>query len=262
MSARRSTIAFVITLAFTTILVNDTMAIYLYDGEYDATQTTSAYVNLPINAQTNVVSGEHSLFEMSMSNAFGSSGDFIEIGITTDPLLNGDANPHWFVYSWVNGIGQGYDGSSHFVSNIGNFWTTPLTLLEGTSDRVGFVYSASNWNLYLSGTLAGYFPGSEFSGAFTITQVTQVFGEVFYTGGAYPTLNGTVSGYSSSGHGLLSPNVISNPYTQSNATGTGFIALGPVPEPSIWAMLVGGVGLLLAFRRKRISLRSSGLISR
>src|SRR3974390_589916 len=96
---------------------------YLYVGDYDPTATTEASVNIPVNAQTGLVSTEHSLFEMSMSNQTGSSGNIIEIGVTTDPSLNGNLYPHWFVSSWVNGTWKGYNGNSDFISDIGNFWT-------------------------------------------------------------------------------------------------------------------------------------------
>ena len=99
--------------------------------------------------------------------------------------------------------GQGYDATSHFVSEIGNFWTTPLASVEGTSAEVEFEYNASNWWLYLNGAAAGYFPGTEWSGAFTTSSVTRCSVRSTYEGTFYPTLNGTVSGYGSSGGGHL-----------------------------------------------------------
>ena len=213
---------------------------YLYVGEYDQTSTTQASVNLPINAQTIGSAPEHSLFEMSMSNQGGATGNIIEIGVTTDVALNGDRNPHWFVSSWVNGTWRGYDAGSGFVPSVGNFWTTPLTSYEGTSGAVEFQYSGGKWLLYLNGVSSGYFPGSEWSGAFTTSSFTQVFGEVYTDGTFYPTLNGTVSGYLSSAGGYLSPSVVNSPYAQSNASATGFTVSGPPPAPSYWATAASG----------------------
>ena len=107
-------LALVVPLAFTATSADAAMAGYLYVGDADTTSTTEANVNLPINAQTvnNAKLDEHSLFEMSLSNVFGASGNIIEIGVTTDLGLNGDSTPHWFVYSWINGVGQGYDSKS------------------------------------------------------------------------------------------------------------------------------------------------------
>lgn len=243
--------ALVAPLAFTAISAHAGTAGYLYVDDADTTRTTEANVNLPINAQTvsdaNV--DEHSLFEMSMSNAFGATGDIIEIGVTTDLGLNGDSNPHWFVYSWINGAGQGYDSSSHFVSDIGNFWSTSLSSLEGTSEEVEFQYDAPNWYLDVNKTVAGYFPGSEWSGDFTASSATQVFGEVYQDGIFYPTLTGTVSGYSSSGGGHLFTNLVDAPYAQINASQTGFTASGPLPEPASAGVL--GVALCtIAWRRR------------
>jgi hypothetical protein len=254
-SVRRSItalVALVIPLAFAVSTANAASAGYLYVADTDLTRTTSASVNLPINAQVvnNSLVDEHSLFEMSMSNQSGSTGNIIEIGVTTDRGLNGDMNPHWFVYSWVNGTPQGYDGGSHFVSEIGNFWNTPLTSYEGTSQSVAFNYSGGNWRLNINGTEAGYFPGSEWSGAFTSSSVTDVFGEVYEDGTFYPSLNGTVSGYSSVAGGHLSTLRVDSPYTQSMASPTGFTASGgaPVPEPASAALLA--VGFLVYARRR------------
>jgi neprosin-like protein/PEP-CTERM motif-containing protein len=244
-------VALLVPLAFTAASANAGTAGYLYVGDSDTTTTTEANVNLPINAQTvsDATLDEHSLFEMSMSNEFGASGNIIEIGVTTDIGLNGDSNPHWFVFSWINGVPQGYDSSSHFVSQIGSFWGTSLSAVEGTSEEVEFQYNAPNWDLDLNGMAAGYFPGSEWSGAFTASSVTQVFGEVYQDGTFYPTLNGTVSGYESSGGGYLFTNMVDPPYAQSNASQTGFTASGPTPEPSSVVLL--GIALSAFACRRR-----------
>jgi hypothetical protein len=227
-----SVMALVLLLGFLATSASAGTVGYLYVGDADTTATTEASVNLPINAQTisDAIVEEHSLFEMSMSNTFATTGDIIEIGVTTDLGLNGDSKPHWFVYSWINGVGQGYDSHSHFVSQIGNFWTQSLTTGGGTVEQVKFQYNAPNWELYLNGSAAGYFPGSEWSGAFTSSLVTQVFGEVYQDGTFYPSLDGTVSGYSSSSGGHLFPNLVDAPYSQSNASQTGFTASGPVGD--------------------------------
>jgi hypothetical protein len=228
LSTRRSVIAItalVVLLAFTATSANAGTAGYLYVSDIDTTPPTAASVYLPINAQTVGNAPEHSLFELAMINPIGAwPGDTIEIGITIDPALNGDRNPHWFVFSWVNGTPQGYNANSKFVSQIGNFWSTSLASLEGTSARVAFQYNASNWWLYLNGVAAGYFPGTEWSGAFTTSLDTEAFGEVYYDGTFFPGLNGTVSGYNSSGGGHLSTATVNAPYVQSNASPTGFVA--------------------------------------
>jgi hypothetical protein len=256
LASRRSVIAIIALvgpLAFTATSAIAGTAGYLYVGDADTTSTTEANVDLPINAQTisDAKVDEHSLFEMSMSNEFGASGNIIEIGVTTEIGLNGDSNPHWFVYSWINGVGQGYDSSSHFVSQIGSFWGTSLSAVEGTSEEVEFQFNAPNWDLDLNGTAAGYFPGSEWSGAFTASSVTQVFGEVYQDGTFYPTLNGTVSGYDSSGGGHLFTNVVDAPYAQSNASQTGFTASGPLPVPEPLSAGLLGIPLLATACRRR-----------
>lgn len=261
LSPCRFAIALVGPLIFMATSAHAGTAGYLYVGDADSTSTTEANVNLPINAQTisDAKLDEHSLFEMSMSNSFGSSGNIIEIGVTTDLQLNSDVNPHWFVYSWINGVGQGYDSNSHFVSEIGNFWAASLSSLEGTSEEVEFQYNAPNWDLDLNGTLAGYFPGSEWSGAFTRSSVTQVFGEAYQDGTFYPTLNGTVSDYESSGGGHLSKNLVDAPYAQSNASKTGFTASGPLPTPEPSSAGLIGLALSAVACRRRLITHSDSV---
>jgi hypothetical protein len=239
----------IFSMAFTGASANAGSPGYLYVADFDTTPTTAASLNLPVSAETvSSSSEEHSLFEMSMSNEGGSSGNIIEIGITTDRGLNGDPNPHWFVSSWVGGTWKGYDGASDFVSDDGNFWSSALTSEEGTSETAGFEYNDGEWQLYLNSVLAGYFPGSEWGGAFTQSSVTEVFGEVYWNGTFYPTLNGTISGYDSSCGGTLSTLVVDAPYAQSNTSTTGFTASGPVPEPSA-LVLVSTCAIGLGLRR-------------
>ncbi len=216
-----------ITVSVTLLVVNVARADYQYVAGFDLTPTTKASVNLPVNAQT-VSIGQHSLFEMSLSNHTGSTGNIIEVGVTTDFALNGDLHPHWFVYSWINGVGQGYDSHSHFVSIAGAFWSTPLTALEGTWQNVAFQLTGGNWWLLLNGNSMGYFPGSEWSGSFTISNATEVFGEAYDNGATFPSVNGTVTGYSSAGGGHLGSFRADNPYHISNASATGFTASGPM----------------------------------
>ena len=243
-------LVFLVPLPFAAASAHAAAGGYLYVAGIDTTPTTQAFVSLPINAQS-VGIEEHSLFEMSMSDQAGASGNSIEIGVTTDSPLNGDWNPHWFVSSWINGTWQGYDGYSGFVSFAGAFWNTPLTTYEGTSQSAAFQFNSGNWWLYLNGAAAGYFPGSEWSGAFAASSFTDVFGEVYCDGTFYPTLNGSVSGYASSGGGHLSTLRVDSPYSQSGVSETGFTASGPVPEPSTLVLFAAcGVGLGLRRRRK------------
>ena len=77
-------------LALTAVCTNVAKAGYLYVSTTDWTPTTGASVNLPINAQSGVTIGEHSLFEIAMQNDDSANvGNTIEVGITTDPGING-----------------------------------------------------------------------------------------------------------------------------------------------------------------------------
>jgi hypothetical protein len=83
-----------------------------------------------------------------------------------------------------------------------------------------------------------------------------VFGEVYQNGTFNPSLNGTISGYSSSGGGHLGGFLVNSPYAISNSSGTGFTVSGPVvPEPC--CLLLVGVVVLLG--RGRGSSRRGGV---
>lgn len=152
-----------------------------------------AYVNLNVfNTYLNS-NDAHTLAELAVQSADGTQA--VEIGWTKDAAVcgaytPGSSGPCLFTYSWVNGVGMGYNAG--FVDyapttlNVGA--TLPLTA-SGTNTRFGIQSFNNNWWVSVNlgdGTgqkWIGYFPQSIWSGAspsvtFNEAGLIQTFGEV------------------------------------------------------------------------------------
>ena len=199
---------------------------FLYASAYDTTHATSAFVTLTAETETNVQPGEHSLTEMAMVNG----GMVAEIGITTDPALNGDSTPHLFTSTWTGFTGpttngwNGYNAASGFV-HYGGLNAAGGAVAVGTKVQVGLEFYQGDLWVYANGWV-GYFPGSTWGGKFTAAGYTTVYGECYYNGRNYPSMNGALSGYSSSTGGKLTIGSPSYPYAESNKSATGFTTSG------------------------------------
>lgn len=95
---------------------------YSYAGSYmqSLTDDTDGLGATILVSKPFVRSGDdHSLVELAVSDSTGSTDNTVEIGWNIDPSLNGDSNPHLFVYRWDNGVGQGYNGTGGFQNASG-----------------------------------------------------------------------------------------------------------------------------------------------
>jgi hypothetical protein len=119
-------------------------------------------------------SDEHSLQEISVQNSAQTST--VELGWTVDEQVNGDYQPHLFVYHWVNGQTSCYNGCG-FVSEPGTY-AAGGALTPGTLVTLQIQHGNGAWRLSVNGLEIGYFPDSLWSGSFTAGQLNSVFGEV------------------------------------------------------------------------------------
>jgi hypothetical protein len=141
------------------------------------TNTTGASVVMEQAAPSGVPADGHSLQELSLQTSGGTTvSDTIEIGWTVDPEVNGDYQPHLFVFHWINGKPTCYNGCG-FVQ-VSSTVRAGMALKPGTTGAFALRYYAGNWWASYNGVYFGYFPGSEWSGAFTSAQVVSAFGEV------------------------------------------------------------------------------------
>jgi Neprosin len=136
--------------------------------------TDGAYANLTINKPTLDTSDYHSLSEVAVQSADGTQ--VVEVGWTVDRVVNGDADPHLFVYHWVNGQPACYNGCG-FVQYSENV-SPGDTLPQDTTKRVGIQYYSGAWWIAYDTEWVGYFPGSLWSNNFTQSGMVQFFGEV------------------------------------------------------------------------------------
>jgi hypothetical protein len=117
----------------------------------------------------------HSLIEMAGESADGSN--IIEVGWTVDPSLNGDSNPHLFVYHWISGSPTCYNGCGWVQVSTTRYPGMTVTV-SSTPQAFAFHFDGTNWWIGYQGEWIGYFPGSLWAGQFTQLYLTQWFGEV------------------------------------------------------------------------------------
>lgn len=192
-----------------------------------------------------VASGDyHSLGEMAVES--GDGRQIVEVGWTVDPGLNGDANPHLFVYHWVDGAATCYNGCGWVQVSKTRF--PGMTVAQTTTgqeyeiERLG-----GDWWVFYQGEGVGYFPGALWStGSFTQIGLTQWFGEVsaaqtnscsqmgdgqFGTSITAATMSNLflVSQSATSVPASISVSAITNPaaYDSGNVTANGFSFGGP-----------------------------------
>jgi hypothetical protein len=129
----------------------------------------------------------HTLGEVAAQSADGRQ--IVEVGWTVDRGLFGDANPHLFVFHWVNGVATCYNGCGFVPAS--SIATAGMTLPVGGTPQFAIQHFQGNWWVGYSGTWFGFFPDSLWSGGFTKAGLTQWFGEVAANSGSPCTDMGT-----------------------------------------------------------------------
>lgn len=147
---------------------------FLYNvGSQDAV-TDGAYANFTISKPTLAASDYHTLAELAVQSANGNQ--IVEVGWNVDQVVNGDADPHLFVYHWVNGQPGCYN-SCGFVQYSQNV-SPGDTLPQNATKRLGIQYYDGAWWIAYDTEWVGYFPGSLWNNTFTQSGTIQAFGEV------------------------------------------------------------------------------------
>jgi hypothetical protein len=213
---------------------------YVY-GNQAVDDTGASVTALISDPQLNENFGtEHSLQELAVQNSNQTST--VEVGWTVDHGVNGDYQPHLFVYHWVNGQTSCYNGCG-FVQTSGTV-TPGETLTTGGTITFGLELVGGDWQVLVNGAEVGYFPGSLWSGTFTQGQLVSVFGEVAMDSSDVPSCtqmgNGQFgtsstsswfSGYqlqgASSSPDLSIASTSPGNYDQGSVTATGYHLGGP-----------------------------------
>jgi hypothetical protein len=152
-----------------------TQTVYFhYNVGSQAAVTDGAYANFLISKPPLATSDYHTLAELAVQSSSGNQ--IVEVGWNVDRVVNGDADPHLFVFHWVNGQPACYNGCGfvQYSSNISPGDTLP----QDVTKRLGIQYYNGAWWIAYDTEWVGYYPASLWSGGFTQSGLVQVFGEV------------------------------------------------------------------------------------
>lgn len=116
----------------------------------------------------------HSLAEIAVQSADGRQ--IVEVGWTVDRLVNGDDDPHLFVYHWVDRTESCYNGCGFvpYSKTMAPGWTLP----SGVAKPFGIQFFNDAWWIAYDTEWIGYFPADLWGGKFTRSGLIQWFGEV------------------------------------------------------------------------------------
>jgi Neprosin len=129
--------------------------------------------------------GGHSLDEISVQGG-DKNGNIIEMGWLVSTDQEGNANPHIFVYHWIDWAGTCYDTCAWHQYSSTYHPGMDLGSAVGNSVYIGYVLYQGNWWGWFDDQWMGYFPGTEWNGAYTKTSLIQWFGEVSSSNGIPP----------------------------------------------------------------------------
>lgn len=145
------------------------------------TNATGTSVSMTVAKPTMLSWDYHSLAEALVSNGTNR----VEAGWTVDDALNGDLDPHFFVFWWLNGVGQGYNTADFLAA--GGATIAPgdnVNSLVGTSKTLAWEHFGAScgctqgWWLKWDGSFVGVFPDTLWSGAFTSPDFASHYGEL------------------------------------------------------------------------------------
>jgi hypothetical protein len=127
----------------------------------------------------------HSLDEISVQGG-KDNGNIIELGWNVSTSQYPDADPHLFVYHWINWAGTCYDTCGWHQYSPTYFPGMNLAALVGHDVYNGYVHFEGNWWAWFDNQWLGYFSDSEWSGSYTKSSMIQWFGEVATNNGTPP----------------------------------------------------------------------------
>lgn len=158
-------------------------ATYYSAGAGQNISESLVYANFGVAAPTLATGDYHTLAEVVVKG--GASGnDMVAIGWTVDRSLNGDSDPHLFVYWWKNGVGQCYNTAcAGYTAYSGATYTAGQKLTAGTYQRFGIQYFNGAWWLWAgtsggAGGWIGYINDSNWTTAWPTFSTVQVLGQV------------------------------------------------------------------------------------
>jgi Neprosin len=161
-------------LAEDPVPVTDNPVNFFYNVGSQIGDSDGAYANLVIG-KPHLASGDyHTLAEISVQSA--DSQQIVEVGWNVDRTVNGDSDPHLFVYHWVDRTESCYNacGWKQYSQTTKPGDTLPV----GYSKRFGIQHANGGWWVAYDTEWIGYFPDDLWGGNYTRSGLQQFFGEV------------------------------------------------------------------------------------
>jgi hypothetical protein len=147
---------------------------YFYAVGSQVASSDGAYANMAIGKPVLAKEDYHTLTEISVQSADGQQ--IVEVGWTVDRTVNGDDDPHLFVYHWVDRQQSCYNACGWVP--YGKSGTPGDTLPINVSKRFGILHANGAWWIAYDTDWIGYFPDGLWDGNYTRSGVQQFFGEV------------------------------------------------------------------------------------
>jgi hypothetical protein len=150
-------------------VVNFHYAVGAQVGETDGT-----WANLTVEKPKLVEGDYHTLAELAVRSA--DSQQTVEVGWTVDRSVNGDDDPHLFVFHWKDGKPSCYNacGFVQYSKTVKPGDTLPVN----SQKRFGIQHKDNVWWIAYNSEFIGYYPDSIWEGRYVKAGLTQWFGEV------------------------------------------------------------------------------------
>jgi len=147
---------------------------FFYAVGSGTSESDGAYANLVIGKPYLDSGDYHTLAEISVQSADGQQ--IVEVGWSVDRTVNGDSDPHLFVYHWVDRTESCYNacGWQQYSSTVKPGDTLPVDV----SKRFGIMHYNNAWWVVYDTEWVGYFPDDLWDGRYTRSGLQQFFGEV------------------------------------------------------------------------------------
>jgi Neprosin len=150
---------------------------FLYSVASQAASADGIYAAMDIKRPVLAKGDYHTLAELTAQSA--DSQQIVEVGWNVDRAVNGDDDPHLFVFHWVNGQSTCYN-TCDFQPYDGGV-APGSTLPVDTIKKFGIQYYNGAWWVAYDTTWVGSFPDKDWTSqgvAFTKGGFFQAFGEV------------------------------------------------------------------------------------
>ena len=152
---------------------------FYYQGAHQYGVTDGTWANLTIEKPKLHKDDNHTLAEITVQSADGQQ--IVEFGWNIDREVNGDADPHMFVFYWYNGVPKGYNKDYNVKPGASTGPKATLPASDDTTEvskRFGIQHNDGAWWFAYDREWLGSIPDDKWGGTFTKGGLTQWFGEV------------------------------------------------------------------------------------